>query len=96
MSGTYSRLIGQRLEPSKAANEVSEPITSIAPKVDSAEEAVTPISKRVVKRVSHDLYTDQMKTLSTKTRAFFLMKGVNKSVTQMIREAIDEYITKNQ
>ena len=47
---------------------------------------------RELKRFSHDLYIDQMETLTTKVRSHFMSKGVEKSKAQMIREAIDEYI----
>lgn len=47
---------------------------------------------RQLKRFSHDLYIDQMETLSTKVRGYFLVKGEHKSNAQMVREAVDEYI----
>lgn len=47
---------------------------------------------RQLKRFSHDLYIDQMETLGTKVRGYFLLKGERKSNAQMVREAVDEYI----
>lgn len=47
---------------------------------------------RQLKRYSHDLYIDQMETLGTKVRGYFLLKGERKSNAQMVREAVDEYI----
>lgn len=50
--------------------------------------------KRAVKRRSYDLFIDQIKTLNTQTKIYFLLQGKQKNITQMIREAIDEYIEK--
>lgn len=49
---------------------------------------------RMLKRKSYDLYQDQIHTLGTETRMFFLLKGQQKSMSEMVREAIDEYIQK--
>lgn len=77
------------------------------PSSASTKQAATPAVKttaafqqdddeRELKRYSHDLYIDQVKTLETQTRAYFLAKGDHKSKAQMIREAIDAYISAHQ
>ena len=52
-------------------------------------------NNRELKRFSHDLYVDQMETLTTQTKAYFLSKGKTKSNAQLVREAIDEFIKKH-
>lgn len=102
MAGTYSKLRKKSPTPVRAegseapeANDAPEP--SQASHANKASEAsVAPEPQRILKRKSYDLYADQIKTLSTQTKVYFLLKGQDKGVTQMIREAIDDYIEKYQ
>lgn len=96
MAGTYSQL--RKKTPTPVADEASEP--NEAPDASKGSEATDASDerdhKRPLKRKSYDLYADQIKTLSTKTKVYFLLKGQDKGITQMIREAIDDYIEKHQ
>jgi hypothetical protein len=89
---TYARLRAKEVRTEETSNiAAEEPVALKLPPSKSDSQ-----SHRVTKRSSHDLYIDQVKTLNTKTRAYFLMNGENKTLVQMIREAIDEYIERNQ
>lgn len=91
MGGTYSKL---RQKTNKVPQEQTENIAPVRPELYERPERSVPV--RVLKRKSYDLYIDQIETLSTKTKMYFLKKGEDKSVTQMMREAIDEYIEKHR
>lgn len=89
-SGFFARrepAIEQNTQP-KTPNVKPKPAE--AKKSSTHNEGVDP--DRQLKRFSHDLYIDQMETLSTKVRGHFLVKGEHKSNAQMVREAVDEYI----
>ena len=91
MSGTYSKL------RKKAKQEKPKEPTPVAPvRVEPPEALKSVETKRVRIRKSYDVYIDQVKALSTQTKMYFLLKGEDKGITQMIREAIDEYIEKYQ
>ena len=102
MAGTYSKLRkksptpvrGEASEPTQAPEASQAPEGNDASKVSEAGDAPEP--QRTLKRKSYDLYADQIKTLSTQTKVYFLLKGQDKGVTQMVREAIDDYIEKYQ
>ena len=86
MSGTYSKLRSQQIpneQPAKAKTNKQQPTVEQQP-------------ERQTRRYSHDLFVDQMDTLKTQTRGYFLLKGESKTVVTMVREAIDGYIKRYQ
>ena len=52
-------------------------------------------AKRATKRHPFDIYTDQLKTLRG-LKAKSMMRGELKSMSSMVREAIDDYVEKSR
>ena len=66
--------------------ERSERVPSLQPSA-----AAEIIGKREIKRHSFEFYRDQLPKLK-RLKAEFMMQGVDKSMSAMVREAVDTYI----
>mgnify|MGYP000857361854 CR=1 FL=1 len=57
---------------------------------------VRPPAKRERKRHPFDIYHDQLQQLQQMKTAHMMRAGEMRSMSEMVREALDDYITKNQ
>ena len=57
---------------------------------------VRPPAKRERKRHPFDIYHDQLQQLQQMKTAHMMQTGAMRSMSEMVREALDDYITKNQ
>jgi hypothetical protein len=57
---------------------------------------VRPPTKRERKRHPFDIYHDQLEQLQQMKTAHMMRAGEMRSMSEMVREALDDYITKNQ
>ena len=57
---------------------------------------VRPPTKRERKRHPFDIYHDQLEQLQQMKTSHMMRAGEMRSMSEMVREALDDYITKNQ
>ena len=57
---------------------------------------VRPPAKRERKRHPFDIYHDQLQQLQQMKTAHMMQTGAMRSMSEMVREALDDYIKKNQ
>lgn len=53
-------------------------------------------TKREIKRHPFDIYRDQLEQLQQMKTVHMMRAGEMRSMSEMVREALDDYITKNQ
>jgi hypothetical protein len=104
--GTYTDLFQEKVKPTQAEPhrpEVSEPSERIyrpvrpersVRKTQKAVETVKP-HKREIRRHSFEIYKDQVGKLH-ELRVRIMKSGELKSLSAMVREAIDEYLQKQK
>jgi len=80
----------QRPEPTESGNPSMEPLTRTGGRADGRTGV-----KRPLRRHPFEFYEDQLATL----KRFSLedqLQGKNGSMSEMVRQAVDEYITKRK
>ena len=80
-------------EPKKT----DEPVRSdVSDGGDGPERVIpAPSAQRIIRRHSYEIYEDQVLSLQ-KMKLEFMMQGELKSMSSMVREALDEYLIQHQ